>query len=69
MAVSPHPRPLDPAVALAVARLDADAREHFEERAAIAEHDGGLPRIEAERQALQLTREWLARRQGGGSPP
>jgi hypothetical protein len=29
----------------------ADAREHFEERAAIIEYDGGLPRAEAERRA------------------
>ena len=32
---------------------DEDAREHIEERAALAEYDGGLPRIQAERQAAE----------------
>lgn len=54
--------PLDPEVANAVARLDADAREFFEERAGIKEHDGGLPRKEAERQALAETVTYLERR-------
>jgi len=34
-----------------IAEWPADAREHFEERAAIMEYDGGLPRVEAERLA------------------
>ncbi|SEQ49802.1 hypothetical protein SAMN04488038_10785 [Solimonas aquatica] len=55
---------LDPDVAAAVAALDADAREYFEERAAIIEFDGGVQRIDAERRALALTRAWLARRRG-----
>lgn len=38
-------------VAHEVARFDEIAREAFEERAAIAEHDGGLPRDLAERAA------------------
>jgi hypothetical protein len=29
-----------------------DARERYEERAAILEHDGGMPRQDAEREAL-----------------
>lgn len=62
MSRSPHPLALDPAVARAVADLDADAREYFEERAGIIEHDAGRPRIEAEREALRLTRRWQARR-------
>ena len=32
----------------------AEAREEFEERAAIMEYDGGLPRQEAERKAYRL---------------
>ncbi len=54
MANSNYLQPLDPAVAEAVARLDESARDAFEERAAILEFDAGLPRIEAERQALVL---------------
>lgn len=46
--------PLDPLVARAVALLDEADREAFEERAAIMEYDGGLPRREAERRALVL---------------
>lgn len=30
-----------------------DEKEHYEERAAIMQYDGGLPRAEAERLALQ----------------
>jgi len=33
--------------------LNADLREHYEERSAIMEFDGGLPRAEAEKLALQ----------------
>ena len=33
--------------------LNADLREHYEERAAIMEFDGGLTRAEAEKLALQ----------------
>lgn len=44
--------PLDPRVARAVAQLAEGDREAFEERAAIFEYDGGLPRVEAERRAL-----------------
>lgn len=47
-------QPLDPQVAREVARLDESDREAFEERAAIMEYDGGLPRREAERRALAL---------------
>ncbi len=37
-----------------------DWRAHFDERAAIAEHDGGLPRPEAERRAFEAcVVEWL----------
>ena len=42
--------------------LDDDAREFFEERAAIMEFDGGLPRSEAEIAAKALTEAYLQRR-------
>ena len=38
---------------LRLADLSADMREHYEERAAIIEFDGGLPRADAEKLALQ----------------
>jgi hypothetical protein len=41
----------------AVADWPADWREVFEERAAIMEYDGGLPRPEAEARAEELVRE------------
>ena len=47
-------RPMEPDVALAVEQLDELARELFEERAAILEFDGSLPRAEAERCALGM---------------
>lgn len=39
----------------ALAQLSAEARGHFEERAAIMEYDGCLPRPLAERHALEDT--------------
>jgi len=54
--------PVDADSAAFVARLDADLLEYFEERAAIAEFDGGLSRSEAERQAYELPRDLLQRR-------
>ncbi|KAB7623403.1 hypothetical protein [Alkalilimnicola sp. S0819] len=54
---SRFPVPIDPAVAQAVDLLGEDAREFFEERAALIEFDGGIPRIDAERYALEQTRE------------
>ena len=44
--------PLDPLVAEIVAKLDANQREAFEERAGIIEHDARLPRAHAECLAL-----------------
>ena len=58
-----YPRCLDEAVATAVDAFDEDTRFWFEERAAIIEYDGGAPRIEAERAALDQTRQWLEARQ------
>jgi hypothetical protein len=45
--------------------LDDDAREFFEERAAIAEFDALMPRPEAELAAKALTEGYLARRNRG----
>ena len=42
--------------------LDDDAREYFEERAAILEFDARLPRQKAERLAQQATLQYLDRR-------
>ena len=43
--------------------LDDDAREFFEERAAILEFDGGLSRFDAECEAQRLTQRYLLDRQ------
>lgn len=42
--------------------LDADAKEFFEERAAIIEYEAKVPRDEAEARARILTRAYLDRR-------
>ena len=55
MSMSPYTAPLDALVATLVARLDANQREMFEERAAIREHDGLQPRVLAEALALLET--------------
>ena len=54
--------PLDPAVAIWAEHLDSDAREYFEERAAIREFDGLQPRVQAEAEAKKETEVFLARR-------
>jgi hypothetical protein len=59
---SRYVQPLDADVAHAVAHFDEGDREAFEERAAIFEYDGGLPRREAERRALALVRSGQQRR-------
>ncbi|MBK1719165.1 hypothetical protein [Thiocystis violacea] len=46
-----------------VVTLDPDAREFFEERAAVVEYDAGLPRDEAEALARTLTLAYLQRRE------
>lgn len=45
-----------------LATLDDDAKEFFEERAAIVEFDGGYSRAEAEELAKQLTEGYMQRR-------
>jgi len=41
--------------------IDDEAREIYQERAAIMEHDGGLPRDEAEAKAKQIAAAWWKR--------
>lgn len=43
-------------------KLDEDAQEFFQERAAIMEFDGGLSRIDAETAAKDLTEAYFQRR-------
>ncbi len=53
--------PLAAEVAQWASSLDDVAREHFEERAAIREFDGGLSRSDAELAAMGETILWLSR--------
>ena len=56
-----------PAILAALAQAPPEAegwRYHFEERAAIREHDGGLSRTDAEAGALA---DWLARWRAPGA--
>lgn len=55
-------RPLSRQVADAFDRLDDDAKEFYQERAAIRQFEGGLSRLQAERLALDDVREWLRQR-------
>ena len=48
--------------------LSGDERDEYEERAAIMEHDGGLPRAEAERRALARVIELRDRARTAGEP-
>lgn len=45
-------QPISEVIRKAWAALPGDRREDFEERAAIREFDGGLPRERAEREAI-----------------
>lgn len=54
-----YPIPADPDIANWVATLNEDAREFFEERAAIREYDGGLSRQDAEAKARDDVLSWL----------
>jgi len=64
-----YTRPLDAALAQWVEALDADAREFFEERAGVIEHDGGLERDRAEKRAWNETQRYLRRRDGAPRRP
>lgn len=55
--------PLAADVAQWASTLDAAAREHFEERAAIREFEAGLSRRDAERAAMAETLLWLRQRE------
>lgn len=61
--------PIEPNLSAWLATLDLDAREYFEERAAIIEYDGGRPRHEAETIAQRLTRAYLQRREARHDRP
>jgi hypothetical protein len=52
-----------------VARLDADQREFFEERAAMREYEGGLSRRQAEWAAWSDTLQHFARLQQPPASP
>lgn len=56
MSSSVFPIPIDPEIATCVNALNEDAREFFEERAAIAEFEAGMTKADAEQFALELTR-------------
>jgi hypothetical protein len=61
MEESDFPTPLDPDIARWAASLDDNAREFFNERAGIREYDGGLPRADAELEAMNDVLHWLTR--------
>jgi hypothetical protein len=56
-----YPEPLDPDIAEWAKTLEENAREHFEERAAIREYEGGLSRREAESEARNDVLRWLSK--------
>jgi hypothetical protein len=57
--------PLDPAIAQWADQLDDDAREFFEERSAVYEHEAGLPRLQAEAEARIAVERYLTQRTAG----
>lgn len=61
MPASHYPVPLNPDIAKWAASLDDNAREFFNERAGIREYEGGLPREEAELEAMNDVLHWLIR--------
>ena len=63
-----YTRPLRPDVAQWADGLDDDAREWFEERAAIYEYEAGMSRHDAEVAAKSATVQFLASRSRSGSP-
>lgn len=54
--------PLDPELAKRVDALDDDGKEFFNERSAIVEHDGEIPRAQAEQFAWIETLLYLKQR-------
>jgi hypothetical protein len=61
VAESDYPISLNPDIARWAASLDDNAREFFNERAGIREFEGGLPREEAELEAMNDVLHWLIR--------
>ena len=57
--------PCDPQVQQFWRSLDDDAKEYFDERAAVAEYEAGLSRTEAEAMAMHLTVAYRQRRKLG----
>jgi hypothetical protein len=64
-----YTRPLLSYVAQWADGLDEDAREWFEERAAIYEYEAGMPRARAELAAKAATERLLASRSPLPTPP
>lgn len=64
-----YTRPLLSLVAQWADGLDDDAREWFEERAAIYEYEAGMPRTRAELAAKAATERFLASRTPLATPP
>lgn len=64
MSEQKYTRPLSPAVAHWAEGLDANAREFFEERAAIQEFEAGMSRADAEAAAQAATERYLTTREG-----
>lgn len=58
-----YPVPTTAEIADWTKTLDDDAREFFEERAAIIEFDGGYSRMEAEKLAKSFTESYMQKRQ------
>lgn len=56
-----YARVTDASLREAIASLDEDAREFFEERAGILEYEAGYPRPQAERLAWNQTQQYLKR--------
>ena len=63
-----YTRPLRPDVAQWADGLDDDAREWFEERAAIYEYEARMTRHDAELAAKSATEQFLASRNRSGYP-
>lgn len=63
-----YTRPLRPDVAQWADGLDDDAREWFEERAAIYEYEARMTRHDAELAAKSATEQFLASRNRSGLP-
>ena len=68
MSAPKYTRPLSPTVAHWAEKLDANAREFFEERAAIHEFEAGMSRRDAEAAAQVATERYLTTRERSQVP-